>query len=49
MTYAAPLADIRFTLREVAGQAAVAALPGYENATDDMIRQQAEAIMKSDK
>ncbi len=37
MTYAAPLADIRFTLREIAGQADIAALPGYENATDDMI------------
>ena len=37
MTYTAPLADIRFTLREVAGQAAVGALPGYENATEDMI------------
>ncbi|MCW5748470.1 MAG: acyl-CoA dehydrogenase family protein, partial [Alphaproteobacteria bacterium] len=37
MTYAAPLADIRFALREVADQAAVAALPGYEDATDDMI------------
>jgi 3-(methylthio)propanoyl-CoA dehydrogenase len=37
MTYTAPLADIRFALREVAGQASVAALPGYENATDDMI------------
>ncbi len=37
MTYTAPLADIRFTLREIAGQAAVAGLPGYENATEDMI------------
>jgi alkylation response protein AidB-like acyl-CoA dehydrogenase len=37
MTYDAPLADIRFALRQVAGQAAVAALPGYENATEDMI------------
>jgi alkylation response protein AidB-like acyl-CoA dehydrogenase len=37
MTYTAPLADIRFALREVAGQSEVAALPGYENATEDMI------------
>ncbi len=37
MTYIAPLADIRFALREVAGQSDVAALPGYENATEDMI------------
>ena len=37
MTYTAPLADMRFALREVAGLADVAALPGYEHATDDMI------------
>ncbi len=32
-----PLADMRFALREVAGLAGVAALPGYEHATDDTI------------
>jgi alkylation response protein AidB-like acyl-CoA dehydrogenase len=37
MTYSAPLADMRFALREVAGLAGVAALPGYEHATDDTI------------
>jgi Acyl-CoA dehydrogenases len=35
MTYTAPLADMRFALREVAGLEHVAALPGYEHATDD--------------
>ncbi|HYX01440.1 MAG TPA: acyl-CoA dehydrogenase [Reyranella sp.] len=37
MTYTAPLADMRFALREVAGLAEVAALPGYEHATDDTV------------
>ncbi len=37
MTYTAPLADMRFALREVAGLGTVAALPGYEHATDDTI------------
>ncbi|NQW52040.1 MAG: acyl-CoA dehydrogenase [Rhodospirillales bacterium] len=37
MTYTAPLADMRFALRELAGLAGVAALPGYEHATDDTI------------
>ena len=37
MTYTAPLADIRFALREVAGLERVAALPGYEHATDDTV------------
>ncbi len=37
MTYSAPLADIRFALREVAGLERVAALPGYEHATEDTI------------
>ncbi|MBL8673291.1 MAG: acyl-CoA dehydrogenase, partial [Rhodospirillales bacterium] len=37
MTYAAPLADIRFSLRELADLPGVAALPGYENATEDMV------------
>ncbi|MBM3644594.1 MAG: acyl-CoA dehydrogenase [Alphaproteobacteria bacterium] len=37
MTYAAPLADMRFALREIAGLAGVAALPGYEHAGEDMI------------
>ena len=37
MTYTAPLADMRFALREVAGLSGVAALPGYEHATDDTI------------
>ena len=37
MTYTAPLADMRFALREVAGLGQVALLPGYEHATDDTI------------
>ena len=37
MTYTAPLADMRFALREVAGLGQVAALPGYEHATDDLV------------
>ncbi|HYR68094.1 MAG TPA: acyl-CoA dehydrogenase family protein, partial [Reyranella sp.] len=37
MTYTAPLADMRFALREVAGLEQVAALPGYEHATDDTV------------
>ncbi|KAF0096815.1 MAG: putative acyl-CoA dehydrogenase [Rhodospirillaceae bacterium] len=37
MSYTAPLADMRFALREVAGLSGVAALPGYEHATDDTI------------
>ncbi|MBP2312576.1 acyl-CoA dehydrogenase family protein [Azospirillum soli] len=36
MTYTAPLRDIRFTLEEVAGIGAVAALPGYEEATEEL-------------
>jgi len=34
--YTAPLRDIRFTLDEVAGIAAVAALPGYEEAGEEL-------------
>jgi hypothetical protein len=37
MTYTAPLADIRFTLREVAGFGQIAGLPGYEHASEDAI------------
>src|SRR5512140_1486557 len=37
MTYTAPLADMRFALREVAGMARIAALPGYEHATEDTV------------
>ncbi|MCX7360601.1 MAG: acyl-CoA dehydrogenase [Alphaproteobacteria bacterium] len=37
MTYTAPLADMRFALREVAGLGRVAGLPGYEHATDDTV------------
>jgi alkylation response protein AidB-like acyl-CoA dehydrogenase len=37
MTYIAPLADMRFALREVAGLDIVAALPGYEHATEDTV------------
>jgi len=37
MTYTAPLADMRFALREVAGLGHVAGLPGYEHASDDTV------------
>ena len=37
MTYTAPLADMRFALREVAGLQQISALPGYEHATDDTV------------
>jgi alkylation response protein AidB-like acyl-CoA dehydrogenase len=37
MTYTAPLADIRFTLREVVGLGEVAGFPGYEHASEDTI------------
>src|SRR6476620_9710793 len=37
MTYTAPLADMSFALREVVGLGAVAALPGYEHATEDTV------------
>ncbi len=36
-TYAAPLRDIRFVLHEVLDSAALATLPGYEQATPDLI------------
>jgi len=35
--YAAPLKDMRFVLRELAGLEAVAKLPGYEEATPDTV------------
>ncbi len=41
MSYAAPLADMRFVLEEVAGIGDLALLPGYEAASPDMV----EAIL----
>jgi alkylation response protein AidB-like acyl-CoA dehydrogenase len=41
MTYAAPLADMRFVLEEVAGLDEIAQLPGYEAASPDLV----EAIL----
>jgi 3-(methylthio)propanoyl-CoA dehydrogenase len=35
--YTAPLADMRFALREIAGIAEIAALPGCEQASDDLV------------
>ncbi|WP_210396612.1 acyl-CoA dehydrogenase C-terminal domain-containing protein [Motiliproteus sediminis] len=35
--YRAPLADMTFALNEVAGMAQIAQLPGYEDATPDMV------------
>jgi 3-(methylsulfanyl)propanoyl-CoA dehydrogenase len=37
MTYAAPIADMRFVLAEVAGLADLARLPGYESAEPDLV------------
>ena len=37
MSYAAPLADMRFVLDEVAGIDEVASLPGYEAASADLV------------
>lgn len=37
MSYAAPLADIRFVLEEVAGIGEITLLPGYEAATADLV------------
>jgi 3-(methylthio)propanoyl-CoA dehydrogenase len=37
MTYTAPLADMRFALREVAGLQQISVLPGYEHATEDTV------------
>ncbi len=36
-SYAAPLADMRFVIHELAGLEAVAALPGYGEATPDLV------------
>ncbi|MBV8738292.1 MAG: acyl-CoA dehydrogenase [Alphaproteobacteria bacterium] len=41
MTYAAPVAEMRFVLEEVAGIDAIAALPGFETAEPDLV----EAIL----
>jgi len=41
MSYAAPLADMRFVLEEVAGLVEIALLPGYEAASPDLV----EAIL----
>ena len=38
MTYAAPLADMRFVLDEVAGLDGIAQLPGYEPASPDLVQ-----------
>ena len=42
MTYAAPLADMRFVLEEVAGIAELTALPGYQAADGDLV----EAVLE---
>jgi len=41
MSYAAPLADMRFVLEEVAELDRLAQLPGYEGASPDLV----EAIL----
>ena len=42
IAYAAPLADMRFVIREIADMKAIRELPGYEEATDDVV----EAILE---
>lgn len=37
MTYAAPVAEMRFVLEEIAGIDAIAALPGYQTADPDLV------------
>ncbi|MCS6945602.1 MAG: acyl-CoA dehydrogenase N-terminal domain-containing protein, partial [Sutterellaceae bacterium] len=37
MTYVAPLQDMRFVMRELAGLAEIQRLPGFEDATDDTV------------
>nr|MDJ0896492.1 acyl-CoA dehydrogenase N-terminal domain-containing protein [Alphaproteobacteria bacterium] len=37
MTYVAPLDEMRFALRRIAGLSEISALPGYEEATDDLV------------
>ncbi len=37
MTYVAPIADMRFVLDEIAGLPQLALLPGYEEATEDLV------------
>ena len=37
MTYAAPLKDMMFVIRELAGLDAVRSLPGFEEATEDTV------------
>ncbi len=37
MTYSAPIDDMRFVLDEIAGLRELAALPGYEDATPDLV------------
>ena len=36
-TYAAPLDDIRFVINEIAGLDTITALPGYEDASRDLV------------
>ena len=45
-TYAAPIADMRFTLDRLCGLAEIARLPGYEEATPDLVGQVLEGAGK---
>ena len=36
-TYRAPIEDMRFVMEEIAGLNDIAALPGYEDATPDLV------------
>ncbi len=46
MTYAAPLRDMIFTLEEIAGIGEIATLPGYADATPDLVQSVLEEAAK---
>ena len=46
MTYAAPLRDMIFTLEEIAGIGEIATLPGYADATSDLVQSVLEEAAK---
>jgi alkylation response protein AidB-like acyl-CoA dehydrogenase len=46
MTYTAPLADMRFAMREIAGLGRITALPGFGHASDDIVDAVLEAAAR---
>ena len=45
-SYKAPIDDIRFVLNDVLGVERVSTLPGYEDATPDLLEQVLEELAK---